>query len=610
MRDLSLANVLLIPDDFAAGHVELYYRADRAEYDNNLRALAFVGEIDFSTYFNAFSLRKWCRYTNVGPIFLHLEFAGDECSVLFVELTEGVSAAHINGTPIMLGGSHEGFASVDLRLPESDAPLVSFVLHSKGTTRVKAAYYYTEVDDALVRPVRLALCTTTFKKEDYIVPNIETVRREVLAGNEPISDGFHMYVVDNGRTLDVETLSDDGVTIVPNPNVGGAGGFARGMLEALAGGATHVLLMDDDVHVSPESFKRTYNLLSLVKNCYKQAFLNGAMLSLEEPNLQYEDVGFVRKDGIYDKVKPDLHVDQMVDVVKNEVINVEVENAYGAWWYCCIPVEMIREYGLPLPVFVRCDDVEYGMRCRPTIMTMGGICVWHASFEGRFRASVDCYQYVRNFLIMLAADEMNLERMFMLRLKRTFDIYLRSLNYGSAELLLDGLEDYLKGPSFLASANGEELMKLNGAKNERLVPLSELDSAVISKTKPDDNYLAGEDMRGPVLKLLEMLPHDRHFLPDMLLSDEPAAVYYSRGAYPGWKTMRRRTLVAFDASGKNAHVRTLDRARYQSLRKRYRRLMQEYASRKDEVAHAYRDAMPWLTSEAFWRTYLVLGESA
>lgn len=69
---------------------------------------------------------------------------------------------------------------------------------------------------------------------------------------------------------------------------------------------------------SPESFKRTYNLLSLVKNCYKQAFLNGAMLSLEEPNLQYEDVGFVRKDGIYDKVKPDLHVDQMVDVVKTK----------------------------------------------------------------------------------------------------------------------------------------------------------------------------------------------------------------------------------------------------------------------------------------------------
>ena len=90
-----------------------------------------------------------------------------------------------------------------------------------------------------------------------------------------------------GDPRHVLALSLIHISIVPNPNVGGAGGFARGMLEALAGGATHVLLMDDDVHVSPESFKRTYNLLSLVKNCYKQAFLNGAMLSLEEPNLQY-----------------------------------------------------------------------------------------------------------------------------------------------------------------------------------------------------------------------------------------------------------------------------------------------------------------------------------
>ena len=28
-----------------------------------------------------------------------------------------------------------------------------------------------------------------------------------------------MFVIDNGRTLDAEALSDDGVTVVPNPNV-------------------------------------------------------------------------------------------------------------------------------------------------------------------------------------------------------------------------------------------------------------------------------------------------------------------------------------------------------------------------------------------------------
>ena len=56
-----------------------------------------------------------------------------------------------------------------------------------------------------------------------------------------------MFVVDNGRTLDAEGLSDDLITVIPNENVGGAGGFARGMIAALESDEdfTHVLLMDD-----------------------------------------------------------------------------------------------------------------------------------------------------------------------------------------------------------------------------------------------------------------------------------------------------------------------------------------------------------------------------
>lgn len=38
--------------------------------------------------------------------------------------------------------------------------------------------------------------------------------------------------MDNGRSLDVEGLSGGGVFIHPNPNVGGSGGFARGMIES------------------------------------------------------------------------------------------------------------------------------------------------------------------------------------------------------------------------------------------------------------------------------------------------------------------------------------------------------------------------------------------
>ncbi len=109
------------------------------------------------------------------------------------------------------------------------------------------------------------------------------MKKQIFASDEPIAKGFHMFVVDNGRTLNVDEVSDDNVTVIPNANVGGAGGFARGMMAALDIDATHVLLMDDDVRVMPESFIRTFNLLSLRNDDYENAFINGAMLSLEAP---------------------------------------------------------------------------------------------------------------------------------------------------------------------------------------------------------------------------------------------------------------------------------------------------------------------------------------
>jgi hypothetical protein len=289
-----------------------------------------------------------------------------------------------------------------------------------------------------------------------------------------------------------------------------------------------------------------------------------------------------------------------------EAIDVELPRAYGAWWYCCIPTSVVKNEGLPLPLFVRCDDVEYGMRRKPTIMTMNGICVWHERFEGRFRASVDAYQLMRNFLIMAACDDLDasIVRNFMIRFSRTFRIFLRSMNYDTCELMLDGLADYLKGPSFIAMANGEKLLQSNGKKNEKLVDVNELDPDIVNAAKPNMRYLGQVRDRGFVLKTLEMIPHDRHVLPDMLLSNKPAPMYFSRGAYPGRKTMRRRTLVAYDRSGTMANIRTMDRVRWKKLRQRMNVLIHEYVKRKKEVAEEYRAKMPILTSREFWEEYL------
>ena len=77
------------------------------------------------------------------------------------------------------------------------------------------------------------------------------------------------WLIDNGRTLsEHEEISrlvkeyPDVIRIIPNRNVGGAGGFTRGMIEAIEEkehlGLTHVQMMDDDAVMDPELFVRAY----------------------------------------------------------------------------------------------------------------------------------------------------------------------------------------------------------------------------------------------------------------------------------------------------------------------------------------------------------------
>lgn len=611
MMDYKLANVLIQPDEFAQDYPGLYWHAEggEASYQKDCDALAVSGSVDFTTFLNALSIGKWRRYTAVRYASLTLTLFGDECEVYCTELPANAKSVRVAERPLVSVSASKAPQTVSVSLPETDSLVQGFLLRSKGTTYVAAGSYHAQVSEGSVRRVELALSTTTFRKESYITRNVEAIKREVLGCDDPIASHFHMFVVDNGRTLPVDQMSDAGVTVIPNDNVGGAGGFARGMLAAMDTGATHVLLMDDDVHVLPESFKRTFALLSLANERYRDAFINGAMLNAGTPNELFEDVAHVRRDGIYGSLKHLLRVDHPEELSQNEAVNVEVPNAYGAWWYSCIPVSAIREHGLPLPVFVRCDDVEFGIRCQPTYMTMNGICVWHEQFEGRFNAAVDSYQYTRNFLIMQASNGIDVTRPFFLRFDRTFHIYLRSMNYGTCELMLDGLADFLKGPSFIEHASGEKILMANNKKKEKLVPIEELDQSIVSQAQPDMRYLGEQKGRPFALKLLEELPHDRHELPDALLSNKPAPVYYCRGAYPARRAAFRKVLVAYDATGTKACIRHMDRARWRELNERYDELTRAFRDRKDELWREYSEAQPYLTSETFWRHYLHMDEA-
>lgn len=620
----TLSNIVLPKDNEPLGGWDLYIKPSTDAACTPVDGgVALQGSVDLFTYFNACSLAKWKKYTGIQRVHVHLELANPNinseysCTIQFFGRSYLDSHAHPLATGVRLNRSmaverEDGVLEFDLLIPETKHEVIGFSLDVRGSVTLTKAHYYARVAEEQINPVKLALCTTTFLKEDYIVPNIELVKKEVLGSDEAIAQNFHMFVIDNGRTLDAEALSDAGVTIVPNANVGGAGGFARGMMEALRSdaGFTHVLLMDDDVSISTESLKRTFNLLSLAAGSYKNAFINGAMLIAEEPNRQFEDVSYVTSTGVYRKVKSTkYYVDQQRYIVRNEHINVEVPNAYGAWWFSCIPVSAIERVGLPMPLFVRGDDVEFGVRAQATYMTMNGICVWHDGFTGRFRASVDGYQYVRNLLIMIATTGCASDKTFMMRIERGVRLQLKAMAYDAADLYLDGLEDYLKGPEFLASLDGETVMKEKGQKNEKLLPLEELDPQY-RNIKYSKRLLGEESVIDIPLKLVRSLPYDRHLLPDNLLRDTPEVVFYSGLSVFSPRTTATKTLVAMDLDGQHAAVRHMDRARHRQILDRLQRLKNDWKEQGEDVRRAYKDAQPYLTSVEFWEKHLGIDDAS
>ena len=323
MPSMKFADILLENNPRSVTYPGMYCRSDQPVIQDPMSGewkLSNVGTFDFTTYFNSLSVEKLLRYTKATGFALHLELKGAACTV--TETYGDAFAAH----PIAEGSVYaslpafDGWQVVDLPLLVTDRMvIVGFSIATEGRVAIRNSYYSLDVEGGL-RDVELAIGTTTFKKESFIINNIGLVRKEILSSSDDIARHFHMYVIDNGRTLDAAALSGDGVTVIPNDNVGGAGGFTRGMITAMeqTPQATNVILMDDDVSVSPESIKRTYSLLRLLKPEHQEATISGAMLNYEVGEDQSEDVGFITDEGTFVPCKPGRRITIFEDIVYNE----------------------------------------------------------------------------------------------------------------------------------------------------------------------------------------------------------------------------------------------------------------------------------------------------
>ncbi|NMM98434.1 glycosyltransferase [Bifidobacterium olomucense] len=622
MSTLKFANILLERNPRSLSYPSLYCKAEGPVIENEAAAdgswlLSTKGEYDFSTYFNSLSVQKLLKYTTATKFYLHLELKGAAAHVL--QTKGGVFSAHpepVKSVTADLPASDD-WQNVDLELAVDDETvLVGFTITTEGCVAIRNSYYSVEYNGDL-NPVEFVLSTTTFKKESFIENNIRLVKDQILGSGEEIADHFNMYVIDNGRTLDVDKLSDEHVHVRPNQNVGGAGGFTRGMIEAMeqTPEATNILLMDDDVAVSPESIKRTYNLLRLLKPEYKDAMISGAMLNYEIGEDQWEDTGYMTPKGAFAPAKPPLRLTKFDDIVYNETFRlpktIDPDQRYAAWWYCCIPIQVIKENGLPLPVFVRCDDAEYGVRCGKELITMNGLCIWHMSFHVRYNAAVERYQTTRNTMIAQCTTGFALHSDFMYELHNNIRLELKKFGYSNAELCLDAFEDFLKGPKFIAQKGAAEKAFMQANKNkEKMFSFAEVQQQAkdlgldgFDLRDIDRQLVDGDKPRTLVQRLEDYATNNgQRFLKN---EGKGYAVIPVLGwTYPAGAIHGKKYLIVIDWYNKKGAIRVKDAKRYAAITKRYERDLKYYKKNIERLRKEYSAARAELTSIEYWKRYL------
>lgn len=558
------------------------------------------------TYFNGFSIGKWRKYTRIEQVNLTLRFRGKaRVTLLWNERSRGQVIKHYLEEKVLESDGGE----VSLPFWESGCMgIYSADILALEDTVLYGGYYWTGLGEEQTDSVRLALDICTFRREEFVKRNMALLGKTIFEKEmyRELRGGVRIYVVDNAGTLEKNELTADStlenhICLIKNRNVGGSGGFTRGLLEIRRDmekyGHTHALLMDDDIVIEPEAVFRTWRLLSLLKEEYKGAFVGGAMLRLDFPYLQTES-GAVWNSGELISRKQGVDLRSIEACLFNEI---EESVDFAAWWFCAVPLSVVRDDNLPIPVFIRGDDVEYGLRNAKNIIALNGICVWHEPFENKYSSAM-YYYILRNRLIDNALHSRELEPHSFIRVMRNWvksEVYL--YRYKNARLLLQGVADYYKGIDWLKEQDGETLHGRVMGGGYRLQPVQELDAVfdfgMLDRARKDsDSYrLSRRVLRRTTLNGTFLKPRRRQGVVPTV-DTRYCSVY------------RTEKILNYDEASRRGFVTVRDKKEARACMRQLRRLIRKTKRVYVDVNREYRERGREMMRRDFWERYLGMEE--
>ncbi|WP_346102392.1 glycosyltransferase [Pseudonocardia alni] len=586
----------IVPDDLYA---EVLTGVARRERDR--LHLVAGAHVTTNTYWGRLHATYWQRWTAVASVRVRLHASGAGCIWLMAsdanKVGRAVAQAPVQGPDetVELDGPIDRFL-------DGGGMWLEFATETDEMTVSQVRWTVEPVEPQ--RPVDLTICSynrvdeclntlSSLISDPYALDRIAVIR-VVDQGSDPLED--------NVRFADVADALGHRLDYRRQANLGGAGGFTRGLFEATSGDPADdhdVLLMDDDVLLDPEIIVRLTGFAACTGTT---TIVGGQMLNLLHPAHLHRSAEFANPEELENGNCVPGGVEEGFLLGRDErllpnVLDRRVDTVYNGWWSCLIPAPVVRAIGYPLPLFFQWDDVEFGYRARahgfPTV-SLPGAGVWHSDFGWKDWDEWHRYFNLRNGLITAALHTPFDVRVVCRTVTKFLREYLVAMQYGLAATLLTAVEDFLRGPEILddgSASAAARIREIRAAYPEtRCVPMHELEldfrELVVQPAAPRPSR--------------ELLVWAKRTVAQATGRTRIRSGMVTAGEAHWWHVSQFERAVVTDMGETGVRIRTRDRQRLTELSRRGLGVVRRLYREGPVVAQQWRDAAPRVTSRENW----------
>ncbi|QIH98732.1 glycosyltransferase family 2 protein [Rhodococcoides fascians A21d2] len=561
-------------------------------------------EVSFCTYFNAFPASYWRRYSILKSVVLRVEVSG-HCRIDVYRSKADASRIHVEGREAVDGDAAQEFL-IDLG-PFEDGGWIWFDITSDSEVVLESAGWYAPIEAPGEATVAVGI--PTFNRPT------DAVKALVALGSDPLVLDVIQAVImpDQGtRKAKDEPGFDEAaaalggrLAIHDQANLGGSGGYSRIMYEALNNTACqHILFMDDDIEIEPDSILRA---LAMSRFAKVPTLVGGQMLNLQARSHLHVMGEVIDRSNFMWTGAQNVEYDHdfSEDPLRtSKLLHRRIDVDYNGWWMCMIPRVVAEELGQPLPLFIKWDDAEYGLRARdagyPTV-TLPGAAIWHMAWSDKDDAiDWQAYFHLRNRLVVASLHMPGDGKGLVLDTIKATVKHLLCLEYSTVAIQNLAIRDFLAGPEHILEILPTALPTVHALRKE-------FPDAVVVGSSTELPLASGEEV-GAVGLPSNPISKVRRLAKGLLHNVKPAHEQHHERPQLNVPTLDARWFLLSQvdgvtvttADGRGVVYRKRDRAEAAALLKEALSLRKQLAAEFPALKARYRDAVPHLTSKETW----------